>query len=171
MASRNTDVATTANADTSEGSIVTINPRLLAQFAEMAVAIPAADDNGTENILEQIFAATKWSDLDAPWDSTDVADILGLHLRVEDVTRRPSSFRGGLGIMLVVKLYDPRTGKKYVKATGSISVVGQLAMAYFKGWTPLTIEWCRADRASDNGFYPQHLIFHDGSTPKQGSAS
>jgi hypothetical protein len=143
---------------------------LLGQFAEMAVMIPADDGGGTEDILRKILGAATWDQLDEPWETSEVDDIIGKTLRITKVTRRPSTFAGGLGVFLIVHLTDPRTQKEYVKTTGSISVVGQLARAYALGATAMTVQWCRAERPSENGYYPQHLKFVDAHIPGQGDA-
>jgi len=129
------------------------------------VAIPADLGNGTEDILAKILAAETWDQLDAPWETSDIDDIQGLELTITKVTRRPSTFKGGLGVFLVVHLMDKRTGKEYVKTTGSVSVVGQIARAYFLGAMPLSVKWVRAERPSDSGYFPQHLEILDGVTP------
>lgn len=144
---------------------------LLEQFAEMAVAIPSDVGGGTEDILRKILSATTWDELDEPWETSDVEDILGKQLRITSVVRRRSTFAGGLGIFVIVKLTDPKTGTEYVKTTGSISVVAQLARAYFLGVTNMLVEWQRADRPTEKGFYPQHLRVIDATTPVKGNAS
>lgn len=140
------------------------NERLLAKFAEMAVLIPREDGNGTENILEQILNAETWEALDEPWQSTDVDDILGRRLTLLRAIRRPSSFKDGLGQFVVCFMRDKKTGKEVVKATGAIAIVAQVARAYALQCFPLEIEWCRADRPTENGYYPQHLAVFDGVT-------
>lgn len=143
---------------------------LLERFAEMAVMIPSDPGEGTENIMRQILAAENWDDLDAPWETSDIEDILGKTLRVTSVKRLPSTFAGGLGMFLVVGLIDPKTQTTYTKTTGSISVVAQFARAYALGITNMLIEWKRADRPSKNGYFPQHLRVLDATTPVQGNA-
>lgn len=143
---------------------------ILQQFAEMAVAIPADLGGGTEDIVRKILAATSWDQLDEPWETSSVDDILGKTLRIEKVVRRPSTYQGGLGVFLIVHLVDPRDQKKYVKTTGSVSIVAQLARAYFLGVTALTIQWCRAERPSESGYYPQHLKIIDAAMPEHGNA-
>lgn len=150
---------------------VMMNTELLAQFAEMAVAIPREDGDGTEAILTQILNAQTWEELDSPWETSPLDDILGKRLKLTRATRRPSTFDGGLGQFLVLHLLDPKDGKTYVKTTGSISVVGQVAVLYFRQWMPALIEWRRADRPSANGYYPQHLVIHDVFTGAQDDAS
>jgi phosphoribosylaminoimidazole (AIR) synthetase len=142
-----------------------IDPVLLQQFAEMAVMIPAEVEGGTEDILRKVLSAKTWSQVDEPWRTTDVDDILRKRLRVVKVTRRPSTFAQGLGMFLIVKLRDPRDGQEYVKTTGSVAVVGQFAALYAMGATAMTIEWCKAERPTEQGYYPQHIVIHDAHVP------
>jgi hypothetical protein len=144
---------------------------LLAQFAEMAVMIPADPGGGTEDILRKILQAETWDQLDEPWQTSSVDDILGLRLKLTHATRRPSTYGQGLGVFLICHLVDPRNGKEYVKTTGSIAVTGQVAALYAKGWMPALVEWCRAERPSQNGYYPQHLRVHDTFAASNGNAS
>lgn len=143
--------------------------KLLEQFAEMAVAIPGELDGGTEDILRKVLSATTWQQIDEPWRTSDVDDIVGKELRVIKVTRRPSTFAGGLGVFLIVKLQDPRTETEYVKTTGSISVVGQFARLYFLGATGITIRWHKAKRQTESGFWPQHIEVVDAHVPDKRS--
>lgn len=160
------DVATKTTVDAQQSADVALinNEALLRQFGEMAVLIPREDGNGTENILSQILSATSWEELDEPWQSTDVDDILGRRLTLIRAIRRPSSFKGGLGQFVVVFMQDKKTGKEVVKATGAIAIVGQIARAYALNCLPLEIEWCKAERPTENGYYPQHLAVFDGVT-------
>lgn len=170
MPPRNSEPAMQVDEQQSAEVALINDARLLEQFAEMAVMIPADPGGGTEDIIRKILAATTWDQLDEPWETSSVDDILGKRLRVVSVTRRPSTYNSGLRIFLIVKLVDPRTSKEYVKTTGSASVVAQFARAYALGITAMTIEWCRADRATENGYYPQHLKIHDAATPGNGDA-
>lgn len=144
--------------------------KLLEQFAEMAVMIPADPGGGTEDILRKVLSAKTWGDVNTPWETSDIEDILGKPLRVVSVTRRPSTFAGGLGVFLVVKLRDAKTNAEYLKTTGSVSVVGQFASLYAMGATALLIEWCRADRPSESGFYPQHIKVLDAHVPDKSAS-
>lgn len=166
------DAPVTDAGEQQSAEVATItDKKLLEQFAEMAVAIPSDVGGGTEDILRKLFAATTWDQLNEPWEATKVDDILGKPMRLKSVVRRPSSFAGGLGIMLVVKLEDARTGKEHVKATGSVSVVGQLAWLYYSRATAVLVEWCRADRPSTGGYYPQHLKILDAHIPAAADGS
>ena len=165
-----TEVQTLAEQESAEVATI-IDQKLLEQFAEMAVMIPAEMDGGTEEILRKVLSAKSWSEIDEPWRSTQIDDILGKRMRVVKVTRRPSTFAGGLGMFLIVRLKDIRDGKEYVKATGSIAVVGQFAALYAMGATAITIEWCKAPRPTERGYFPQHIVIHDATTAsRDGSA-
>lgn len=159
--------------DEQQGAEVALiqNEALLQQFAEMAVLIPADSGNATEDILGKILSATTWDELDRPWEASSVDDILGKQLHVTKVTRRPSTFAGGLGVFLVVHLRDAKTGEEYIKTTGSVAIVGQLARAYALGATAMTIMWCKADKPSASGFFPQHLRIIDAHAPGKGDAA
>ena len=170
MANANTP-AKMDEASQAKAEVATItDAKLLEQFAEYAVMIPAEAGSGTESILAKILQATTWDQLDQPWETSDVTDILGKRLKVTAVTRRPSTFAGGLGIFLVVSLTDIKTGQEYVKTTGSIAVVGQIAAAYARGWMPLLVEWCRSERPTEAGYYPQHLKVLDSFASANGNA-
>lgn len=171
MATSNTPAPTDVDEQQSQEVALINDAKLLESFAEMAVMIPADLGGGTEDILRKILSAKTWDELDEPWETSEVDDILGKHLHVTKVTRRPSTFRSGLGVFLVVHLLDTKTRKEYVKTTGSVAVVGQLARAYALGVTALTIEWCRADRPTDSGYYPQHLRIIDAAMPDPGDGS
>jgi hypothetical protein len=153
--------------DQQQGAEVALiqDAQLLEQFAEMAVMIPGDLGGGTEDILRKILSAQTWDQLDEPWETSSIDDIIGKTLHVTKVVRRPSTFRDGLGVFLVITMQDAKTGKEYVKTTGSVAVVGQIARAYALGITALTVEWCRADRPSASGYYPQHLRVIDAATP------
>jgi hypothetical protein len=148
--------------------VAELDPQLLAMFAEMAVAIPAETAGGAEDILKALLSAKSWEDLNKPWETSDVEDIKGKRLRLVSAVRRPSRFKGGLRMFLVVKLLDPKDGKEYVKTTSSINVVGTLAWLYFRGAQAVTLEWFRAEEATESGFFPQHIKVWDCHIPTPG---
>jgi hypothetical protein len=118
-----------------------VSEATLAVFAQMAAGIPIADDDQAyESIVSQILAAADVDALNAPWD-TDAADRLAGHqLKIEELTRRPSDFKGGLGMYLVCKGVDQATGERFTWTTGSVSVVAQLARAYYLGKLPIVAQ-------------------------------
>src|SRR5690349_758311 len=137
VASNNTPVTDVDQQQSAEVALIN-DTALLEQFAEMAVMIPADLGGGTEDILRKILSAKTWDELDEPWETSEIDDILGKTLHITRVQRRPSTFRGGLGVFLVIHMTDTRNGKEYVKTTGSVSVVGQIARAYALGVTAMT---------------------------------
>jgi hypothetical protein len=140
----------------SEVALIT-DRRLIEQFAEMASMIPAEDGNANETILRQILTATTWEDTGKPWDVSDLSDVLNKPLKLMRAKRRVSTYSGGLGMFLVLFLVDEKTGEEFVKPTGSISIVGQVARWYALNAMPMRVEWKRAETASENGYFPQHL--------------
>lgn len=165
-----TEVATTVDTQQSQDVALITDRELLSQWAERATAIPSESDGGTEDILRKIFEATSWAQIDEPWRTTDVDDIVGKPLRLTKVVRRPSTFESGLGVFLIVHLHDPKDKKDYVKTTGSIAIVGQLAQLYYLGATAITVRWCKAQRPTEKGFYPQHLEIIDAHVPERGAS-
>lgn len=137
--------------------VAILSEDLVKRFAEMAVMIPTEDGAGSERILEQLLSATSWEQLDDPWDSTNGQRLRGKHLRVDSITRRPSTYEGSLGIFLVVDSVDVDSGEKVVWTTSSISVVGQLVRAYVMKWMPLYVTVVVAERPTERGYFPQHL--------------
>lgn len=164
MASKDTPATDVDTQQSTEVALIN-DTALLERFAEMAVMIPADLGSGTEDILAKILSAKTWDQLDEPWETTDIEDILGKSLRITKVQRRPSTMKGGLGVFLVIHMQDAKTGAEYVKTTGSVSVVAQIARAYALGVTSMLVEWCRAERPTENGYYPQHLKVLDAVVP------
>lgn len=158
--------ASTSVDDQQSAEVALINDAaLLEQFAEMALMIPSDSGDGIENILTQILSAQSWDELDSPWETSPVEDILDKPMRITGAKRMPSTFAGGLGVFLVVFLRDIKSGQEYVKTTGSVSVVAQIARAYAMGLQDVIVEWKRAPRASKNGFFPQHLKVLSATAP------
>lgn len=137
----------------------TIDPELARQFAQMAMMIPAEREGGADNILASILAAQSWEHLADPWEATNAAALAGKTLLIRDVLRRPSDFRDGLGVFLVVDSVDAGTGAKVVWTTSSVSIVAQLVRAYALGQLPLYAEVIVAKRPTEAGYRPQHLRF------------
>jgi hypothetical protein len=142
-----------------------ISPEMARRFAEMAMTIPDDDAGGMDRIIEQIIGARSWEDLNAPWESTDAEKLVGHILKVDKLTRRPSDFRSGLGIFLVVRSVDVRTHEEIVWTTGSIAIVAQLVQAYLMGAIPCFVEIVIAERPTEAGFRPHHLKFHGVVNP------
>ena len=145
--------------DEQEGTVAEFPRELVAQFVQMATLIPSEDGSGMERIIEQLLSADSWEDLSDPWEATNAEKLRGKRLRVDSLMRRPSQYRGGLGIFLVVKSVDLGTGEAIVWTTSSQAVIAQLVRAYAKGWIPCVCEMVIADRPTERGYYPHHLRF------------
>ena len=145
------------DAGTDVATVPALSPELARRFADMAMLIPSETGDATENILEVILAAPSWEDLSAPWETSKVDKLAGRVLRIDSVVRRPSDFKEGLGIFLVVRYVDVTTGEAGVFTTSSFSVVAQLVRAYAAGWLPLYASIIVAERATERGYKPHHL--------------
>lgn len=136
-----------------------VSESTLARFTQMAIGIPEADDSDAyESIVLQLLAASDVDGLNAPWDTDAAEKLAGYRLRIESITRRPSDYKEGLGIYLVCQGTNMGTGEKFTLTTGSVSVVAQLARAWYLGQFPVICELVIADKLTKNGYRPQHLL-------------
>jgi hypothetical protein len=145
-----------------------LSAELVATFSQMAMIIPEGDDNAMEQIMLAVLAAGSWEQLSDPWETDNAERLAGKTLLIERVTRHPSDIAGGLGIFLVAHGTDMRSGEKVVFSTGSLGVMAQLVRAHTAGWLPLFAQLVIAERATKDGFRPQHLKFV--GQPKQAPA-
>jgi hypothetical protein len=136
-----------------------ISTELATQFAQMAMMIPSETGDAVENILAAVLAAPSWEKLADPWESADAEALVGKMLCIQSLVRRPSDFRDGLGVFLVVHATDVKSGEAVTFTTGSVSVVGQLVRAYAMGWLPIYAEMIVATRQTESGYRPHHLKF------------
>ena len=135
-----------------------VSAATLQMFAQMAAGIPEADDSEAyESIITQLLTADTVDQLNAPWDTDAAEKLAGHQIRIDELTRRPSDFQGGLGMYLVCKGVDQGTGERVVVTTGAVSVVAQLARAYFVGGLPIIATWVIGDPSPQTGRRPQHL--------------
>lgn len=135
-----------------------VSQATLALFAQMAVAIPEADDSEAyESIVLQLLAADGVDTLNAPWQSGKTESLAGHRLKVESMTRRPSDFGEGLGIYLVIKGTDMNTGERFSLTIGSVSVLAQLARIHHLNALPAIVELVIAERPTAKGYRPMHL--------------
>ncbi len=147
------------------GAIAPMNAELAATFAQMATLIPSEAGDGAERILAQILAAPSWEQLSDPWESTNALKLAGRRLLIRSCLRRPSDFRDGLGVFLVVDSIDTSTGEPVVWTTSSVAIVAQLVRAYALGQLPLYAHVVVADRATERGYHPHHLKFTGSPAP------
>lgn len=138
---------------------LTLPAELVQQFAQMAMMIPSETTDAVESIIEAILQAPTWENLSDPWETSKVDKLTGKTWIIHDLMRRPSDFRDGLGIFLVVRMSDRSTGESTVWTTGAVACVAQLARAYAAGWLPLYAQVVVAERATSAGYKPHHLKF------------
>lgn len=135
-----------------------VSDQTLQIFASMAAGIPEADDSEAyESIVSQLLMAAGVDDLNAPWDTEAAEKLNGHQLVIQQLTRRPSDFTGGLGMYLVAKGVDQASGERFTWTTGSIAIVAQLARAYFLGGLPIIAQVVVGEKNPRTGFRPQHL--------------
>ena len=157
-------------ADTQSGTQVTpaVSEQTLQLFAQMAAGIPEADDSDAyESIVTQLLNAAGVDDLNAPWDTEAADKLAGHQLVIQEMTRRPSDYVGGLGMYLVCKGVDQANGERFTWTTGSVAIVAQLARAYFVGGLPIIAQVIVGDANPRTGRKPQHLhiVALGGSKP------
>lgn len=156
--------------DTAPGQQVAVqrqplSAELVSQFAGMAMLIPSETTDAVESIISQILAAPGWDMLDDPWETTDAKRLAGRIFTIDSLTRRPSQFKDGLGVFLVVHSTDAQTGEQFVWTSSAMGVVAQLVRAYAADWLPLYATLVIAERPTESGYYPHHLKFHGPTKP------
>lgn len=145
--------------DPRQDEIAPVSPALIERFAQMATMIPSEDGQAYERIVEAILSSATIDALDEPWESTKAELLLGKTLLINGLTRRPSDFKSGLRIFLVVDSVDTATGERVVWTTGSVAIVAQLVRAYALGALPCYAELIIAERPTEAGYRPHHLKF------------
>lgn len=140
-----------ANTQTAEISEIGLRLR------ELIDAVPQTTaDDAQFRMIEQILQARSAAELDAPWGSTaGLGEYNGETVTVHSIKRAPSSF-AGVGIFLILDV-TTEDGEHHVVTTGSVSVMTQLLKAYELNAFPLKCRPVVSERASGNGYYPQHL--------------
>jgi hypothetical protein len=133
-----------------------LSPQIIEQFRDMASMIPLADTTGgQERLIGAILGAGSQDELDKPWNERGFP--LGVWVKVVGVEAAPSDFTGGLPFYLIADCIDLETGESVKYTTGGVSATCQLTAAFAKGLLPWTCKLVRAEKASANGFYPEHL--------------
>lgn len=133
-----------------------LSPALIERFKDMVSAIPLADTTGgQERLVEQILGSITQEALDKPW--TERGLPLGVYVQVTGVEAAPSDFKGGLPFYLIADCVDVETGEAVKYTIGGTSAVCQLTAAFVNGLLPWVCKLVRAEKASANGFYPEHL--------------
>lgn len=131
---------------------------MMRRFADMASILPRGTEDGGERILEQILAATELESTNEIWSDTwEPEKLTGEPLIITGAMVLPSSKKGGLGVFLLVDAIKVATGEAGKFSTGSVSIVGQIVVAYTLGKLPFTAKIVVADDETASGFLPQHL--------------
>ena len=154
--------------DTPGGEVAVIpqmSAELVKTFAGMAMLIPSETTDALDSIIGAILSSPSWEQLADPWETASAERLIGRIIRVDRLTRRPSQYKDGLGLFLVVDGVDTQTGEAIVTTTSAMGVVAQLVKAHVAGWLPLYVEWVIAERVTENGYRPQHLKVH-GQAPR-----
>lgn len=117
------------------------------------------DAGGSElEILKTVLAAASMDELDAAWNAAEgLKKFVNKRIRIESAAKQPSQFAGGLGWYLVLHVVDTETGEKHVATNGSAAVMLQVLKAYSLNGIPFEAYVRQSDKATKNGFYPQHL--------------
>lgn len=132
-------------------------PGVREAFMLMLMEVPEPDDDAAVKIVGAILGAERAEDLDKPWDSDGMRDFFEQRVTVHSITRRPSDYKGGLGVYLGCDCAIPRTGDKLFISCGSVSAVAQLVRAHALQAFPLTVIPTVAKKATPNGYWPYHL--------------
>jgi len=136
-------------------------PHLVAQFAEMAMALPETESDGGAGIIEAILNAVDVKATNKIWDARDIESLSGVSLVIESASRSISDYKGGLGVFLVVQAVREDTGEPVTFTTGSLSVVAQIVKAWAGEELPLRCTPTPADRPAKSGYVPWHLTVAD----------
>lgn len=143
-------------------SPVAIRPELLAAVEMMLDAVPEAGGDAFESIIGNLVSATDVRDLDAPWRTAGMREIVNQRIRIDGIRKSPSDFKGGIPWFLLVDGAFVETGEIFTVTTGAASIVVQLAKAAQLGGFPLVCIPRESSKPSANGYYPMHLEMVQG---------
>lgn len=140
-----------------DGGPAILPPAVVEAYESMITDVPEAGGDGFASILAALAGATDVADLDAPWRSQGLGDLVNVPLRIMGIRRMPSDYPGGLPWFLVADGAVLGTGERVTFTTGAVSVVAQLVKAHQLGAFPLDVIPRQSERPSANGYFPQHL--------------
>jgi hypothetical protein len=153
-----------------ESNPVGISPATMKRFADMAAMLPRSEGDGAERIINQILNSQSVQDTNEIWgDLADAAKLVGQELTFETVKVMESDYTDGLGVWLLVEAVKNETGEAVMFGTGSVSIVGQLVLAYTRDEFPFAGKIVQSDKATKDGYYPQHIKVTEGSVGVQRS--
>lgn len=134
-----------------------LRPEVVAAYESMIADVPDAGGDAFDSILGTIAQAADVADLDAPWRSAGLDDVIDRPLLIGGIRKMPSDFGAGLPWFLVVDAADAESGEVVTFTTGAVSVVAQLVKAWQMGAFPLAATLRQSARPSRSGYFPQHL--------------
>lgn len=142
---------------TGEDGPTILPPAVVESYEAMIADVPEAGADGFASILAALALATDPADLDAPWRSQGLGDLVNVPVRVTGIRKMPSDYPGGLPWFLVIDGAIIETGETVAVTTGAVSVVAQLVKAHQLGAFPLDVIPRQSERPSRSGYFPQHL--------------
>lgn len=142
-----------------------LSPELVERFATMATMIPGETGDAVESIITAILNAPGWDALDQPWEAQGAEELAGVVFQINSLKRRPSRYKDGLGLFLVIGCIRQDTGESFTWTTSATGVVAQLVAAYARDWLPLWATVVIAERPTESGYRPHHLKFFGPNPP------
>lgn len=139
------------------GGPAMIRPELAEAIAMLVYDIPESDSDAFDSIIGAILQANDYRDVDAPWRSAGLEQLLNEPIEVRSIRKRPSDFKDGMPFYLLVTGAIVATGEVFTATTGAASVVAQLAKFHSLGAFPVRVIPRQADRPSARGYFPMHL--------------
>lgn len=156
----------TAALQDQQSALRQLPPHLLRQFSDMALMLPETESDGGASILEAILNAADMRATNDVWAKRDLGAYKDRVIIIESASRSKSDFKDGLGIFVVVSLVLEDTGEAVTATTGSMSNVAQIVKAYANEEFPLRCIVRVAERASQSGYFPQHLEVTETQPPR-----
>lgn len=146
-------------AQATESKELVISESVMLAFREAAASIPSASDSGDVwgSITESILNATSIEELDAPWRTEGLRDLVNVPIRIESLRRRESDYTQGLDQYLIITATNLDTGEKVTVTTGSVSIVLQLVQAFRLKALPLEVIPRESEKPTESGYRPMHL--------------
>lgn len=157
------------NTVTAPAAPVRTRESALAEFPELVMAVPVAEDSDGSGIIADILMADTWEELNDDQGSLPNARaMIGRQVRVHKLERRESTESGGLGWYLVIDSTDPDTGEMVKWQTSAMSVLAKLVKLHQLtgkgGRLDALVEVTEADRDTKAGRRPLDLIIHGAVT-------
>jgi len=115
-----------------------------AAIARAISCIPEQSAGDVEDLIDTIMSVERPEDLDRPWRKDSARDLIGVTLRVDSVTRSPSTLDSKIGQYVVVRGVRLDTSETVAVTTSSAMIMVQLARAVQAGWLPIVARIVRA---------------------------